>query len=424
MQIGEFAKICNTKISVLRFYDKAGLLQPIYTDPFTGYRYYGKEQIAEYLKITTLKKAGFTLPEIKRILAERRNSEAILDMFRKKKAELEEIILNLDAAEKTVVGAEQLMKITVVDIEGKIKVRACRTKAEEWADVFAGVDKAIQAEGYQRTSGYKMLSDDETVCTVVKLKGEESIPHENIDLPFVNDDTVIGKWEILGEYAVREDFDPKSICPTQTEKGRILYFLPDGERYWSYGWTKGKLLVDDGYATTVNTYSTEVIDDNYYMFVDLKSYHYRHGGETTVLVLHRLDNKVYREEDIRKKDKIDLPFCPDENILGCWHAVAFCEHKEDFDPALCDEENKLYFSKVEFYPNGRVVSFYGHGADIIDSENLQTWTRGYLLRKWNQTACAYDIREIDGEEYLFIEWKSGNYRWGGYETDYYVFIRE
>ena len=71
MQIGEFAKICNTKISVLRHYDKAGLLQPIYTDPFTGYRYYGKEQIAEYLKIATLKKAGFTLPEIKKIFDER-----------------------------------------------------------------------------------------------------------------------------------------------------------------------------------------------------------------------------------------------------------------------------------------------------------------------------------------------------------------
>lgn len=30
MQIGEFAKICHTKISVLRHYDKEGLLQPDY----------------------------------------------------------------------------------------------------------------------------------------------------------------------------------------------------------------------------------------------------------------------------------------------------------------------------------------------------------------------------------------------------------
>ena len=424
MQIGEFSKICNTKISVLRHYDKAGLLQPVYTDPFTGYRYYGKEQIAEYLKIATLKKAGFTLPEIKKIFDERRNSDAILEMFRKKKAELEETLLHLDTAEKTIVGVEHIMKITVIDIGGKEKVRAFKTQAEEWPRVFEEIDKAIQSEGYQRTSPYEIQGAEQAVCSVVKLTNEEQIPHEDINLSFVNDDTVIGKWEILGEYAVREDFDPKHICLTQDDNSRILYFLPDGERYWCYGWTKGKLLIDDGYATTVNTYSTEVMDGYYYMFVDLKSYHYRHGGETTTLVLRRLNNKAYKEEDIRRKDNIELPFIPDENVLGSWRAVAFCERKEDFDPTLCDEENKLYFSKVEFHPNGRVVSFYEHGTEVIDSIDLQTWTKGYLLRKWNQTACAYEIREIDGEEYLFIEWKSGDYRWGGYETDYYVFVRK
>ena len=45
MQIGEFAKICGTKITVLRHYDKEGLLEPDYVDAFTGYRYYSNEQI-------------------------------------------------------------------------------------------------------------------------------------------------------------------------------------------------------------------------------------------------------------------------------------------------------------------------------------------------------------------------------------------
>ena len=30
----------------------------------------------------------------------------------------------------------------------------------------------------------------------------------------------------------------------------------------------------------------------------------------------------------------------------------------------------------------------------------------------------------DGREYLIMEWKSGDYRWGGYDTDYYVFLKE
>ena len=45
MKIGEFAKMCGTKISVLRHYDREKLLEPQYTDKFSGYRYYSSEQI-------------------------------------------------------------------------------------------------------------------------------------------------------------------------------------------------------------------------------------------------------------------------------------------------------------------------------------------------------------------------------------------
>ena len=54
---------------------------------------------------------------------------------------------------------------------------------------------------------------------------------------------------------------------------------------------------------------------------------------------------------------------------------------------------------------------------------MQIWTKGFVLRKWNSTACAYEIQIIDGVEYLFIEWKSGDYIYGGMEPDYYVFKR-
>ncbi|MDR0949886.1 MAG: MerR family transcriptional regulator, partial [Lachnospiraceae bacterium] len=55
MQIGEFAKICETKISVLRHYDKEGLLTPDFIDRFTGYRYYRADQIITFKKIAALK---------------------------------------------------------------------------------------------------------------------------------------------------------------------------------------------------------------------------------------------------------------------------------------------------------------------------------------------------------------------------------
>ena len=38
MKIGEFAKLCGTRVSLLRHYDKIGLLSPAFTDVVTGYR--------------------------------------------------------------------------------------------------------------------------------------------------------------------------------------------------------------------------------------------------------------------------------------------------------------------------------------------------------------------------------------------------
>ena len=68
MKIGEYAKRCNTQISVVRHYDKLNLLSPIHIDNFTGYRYYSESQIAVFDRIRDLKEAGFTLSEIKTIL--------------------------------------------------------------------------------------------------------------------------------------------------------------------------------------------------------------------------------------------------------------------------------------------------------------------------------------------------------------------
>ena len=68
MRIGDFAKACKTNISVLRHYDKIGLLKPLYIDRFTEYRYYDQQQIEMFERISELKSVGFTLAQIRAIL--------------------------------------------------------------------------------------------------------------------------------------------------------------------------------------------------------------------------------------------------------------------------------------------------------------------------------------------------------------------
>ncbi|MBR6779623.1 MAG: MerR family transcriptional regulator, partial [Clostridia bacterium] len=98
MKIGEFAKMCATKISVLRHYDKEKLLVPAYIDRFSGYRYYTSEQILTFHRITALKKAGFSLPEIKELILSHKSNEEIAEVFSKREKTLLQTLEHLKEA--------------------------------------------------------------------------------------------------------------------------------------------------------------------------------------------------------------------------------------------------------------------------------------------------------------------------------------
>lgn len=350
MKIGEFSRACGVPISVLRYYDECGLLSPVFTDRFTGYRYYAEEQLAVCRGILALKEAGFSLAEIKSMLTAA-GSEERERLFQKKKKALTERLGRLEALQKTMTGADFMKK-------------------------------------------------------------NEIILRENIDLPFENDEEVVGKWEPVGI--------PEEYAALGGEK-REIYFLPEGERYWCYGWTRGKLLYDDGVCTSANDYTLERRGGELFMTVALKAYDYPKSGKTETVTLRRVDRVHYTKNEITRKDKIDLPFVKDEQVLGRWVVFDFLRRRGDFDPNAPSGRDDLYFKEIEFLENGSVTSVYG--SEIVRGDDKQVWTKGYVLRKWNSTACAYEIVRSGEREYLIIEWKSGDYRWGGCDTDYYVFIR-
>lgn len=65
-KIGDFAKLLNTSVRTLRYYNSLGLLIPVEIDVFTGYRYYDDKQINDFNKIKLLQEAGFSLEEIRK----------------------------------------------------------------------------------------------------------------------------------------------------------------------------------------------------------------------------------------------------------------------------------------------------------------------------------------------------------------------
>ena len=412
MKIGEFADYCGTRISVLRHYDKENLLIPERIDMFTGYRYYSPLQKTIFDRITALKNAGFTLHEIKRIISFSANEEEITEMFARKADELSTAMKFLKEAE--CIMSE--LKVVFENEKAKIMVK----QGDDIDSLCLQLDAYIRNADCQRISQFS-VNENEISCSVVKLGDETDL--EDPILPFINDNQVVGKWEVVGNYAVREDFEDDKFRTMSFygEDVKNIYFLPGGEKYWCFCWTKGYFIVD-GYRINpvYNPYEIVKKGDETYMLISLREFEASRGGQPTILALRQVDNREYTPEMIAKKDDINKPFVNDERIIGKWRAHSFLGNKSEF-PQPEEDIDDLYFKEIEFFPDGKCRCVYED--DVYEGDDKISWTKNYLLRKWNWSACEYEIRTHNNVDYMIIEWKSGDYRFGGFDTNYYVFIR-
>jgi DNA-binding transcriptional MerR regulator len=90
--IGQFARLAQVSLKLLRYYDKIGLLEPVYVNPETGYRYYSVEQLDQLNLILALQHLGLSLKEIARLLDEKVSVEELRGMLRLKQARLRSLI--------------------------------------------------------------------------------------------------------------------------------------------------------------------------------------------------------------------------------------------------------------------------------------------------------------------------------------------
>jgi DNA-binding transcriptional MerR regulator len=87
--IGEFARHGRISVRMLRHYDSIDLLRPAYVEPVSGYRFYEAAQLSDLNRIVALKDLGFTLEQVRTILAEQVTAAELRGMLRLRKAEIE-----------------------------------------------------------------------------------------------------------------------------------------------------------------------------------------------------------------------------------------------------------------------------------------------------------------------------------------------
>lgn len=90
MLIGDFARLGQVSVRMLRHYDAIGLLTPASVDASSSYRSYSPEQLSVLNRIVALKDLGLTLEQVGQVLADRIGVQELNGMLRLRRSELED----------------------------------------------------------------------------------------------------------------------------------------------------------------------------------------------------------------------------------------------------------------------------------------------------------------------------------------------
>ena len=311
----------------------------------------------------------------------------------------------------------------MITLPGDIASLIC--KGDELDSAYRAMTKYIGEENLQVVGAfYEFYHDDGTV----ELKVPVYHPVGNLTseerLPFENDDEVLGKWKLLDIVPSEEQFlygHQKSHHRGWLEE---LYFLENGEKYWNLGgWTKG-FLFTGGNRNFKHPYSIRNQDGHTLLFLKMQTY--MDGSHKlshlAIWVYEKVDSNIYHAADIRRRDFVDYPFILDEQVIGKWVVRDFYGYDFDskFDPSTQNwNKDNLFVESITFNPDGSAERSQKNG--VVKME----WTKGYTLEKRYEIASGYEIREVDGVEYLAVDWKSGDYVYGKEpRACKYIFVKE
>lgn len=104
LKIGDFSRLGQVSVRMLRHYDELGLLKPAQVDRFTEYRYYTIKQLPRLHRILALKDLGLPLEKIAELLQQDLPSLQLQDLLRSKQADLQQQLQDIQAQLQLISG--------------------------------------------------------------------------------------------------------------------------------------------------------------------------------------------------------------------------------------------------------------------------------------------------------------------------------
>lgn len=260
--IGDVAKLFHLSVSSLRHYEAAGLLQPEWVDPQTGYRYYSTRQFEVLNTIRYLRALDMPLPEIADFLRDR-------DVGR-----MEE---KLRLQRETVIRIQQELRRIERKIENRLQqlhtAQTCPLDTVELVEAAAcrivWMESSMKIEGYldMETWIRKLDSSDaEAVVFLgkvgVSLSGEHLrqgryTPYDGIFLVLDEEDNYNGEVQQL----------PQALCVRIRFRGSHAQAPEQYEKLTAYiaahqmevaGFSREITMIDYGLTNDLQKFITEI----------------------------------------------------------------------------------------------------------------------------------------------------------------------
>jgi hypothetical protein len=104
------------------------------------------------------------------------------------------------------------------------------------------------------------------------------------------------------------------------------------------------------------------------------------------------------------------PFVDDPAVSGTWVSVDFVPSIDQFVPGQKSWKEDLYLTDISFYPGGKCSDWW-------------RWSKGYVWDSREKDLCRYQLKDIGGTQYMFLEWVNSDVTKLGREPFYYVLVR-
>lgn len=77
---------------------------------------------------------------------------------------------------------------------------------------------------------------------------------------------------------------------------------------------------------------------------------------------------------------------------------------------------------MELKENGEIITKFKDGS-LVESEEIY-WSQDVIVNQYEDTVSKCIIKEIEGETYMFYEFKNGDYIFNGARPLYYVMKKQ